>query len=53
MRAGFARPSQLSDGLLLDLVRKSIDNGSASKTIARLVAELARRYPINSDASDN
>ncbi|WP_230455692.1 hypothetical protein [Xanthomonas oryzae] len=52
LRVGHARPGQLSDGLLLDLIRKSIDNGSAAQTVARLVGELARRYPIKSDASD-
>ncbi|APP80709.1 hypothetical protein LN542_06380 [Xanthomonas hortorum pv. gardneri] len=52
LRVGHARPGQLADCLLLDLIRKTIDNGSAPQTIARLVAELARRYPINSDASD-
>ncbi|UNE61044.1 hypothetical protein [Xanthomonas oryzae] len=52
LRVGHARPGQLSDGLLLDLIRKAIDNGSASQTVARLVADLARRYPLNSDASE-
>ncbi|WP_407466501.1 hypothetical protein [Xanthomonas campestris] len=52
LRAGHAQPGQLSDGLLLDLIRKTIDNGSAAQTVARLVADLARRYPLNSDASD-
>ncbi|MBB5865921.1 hypothetical protein [Xanthomonas sp. 3058] len=53
LRVGHAAPRQLSDGLLLDLIRKSIDNGSAAQTVARLVAELSSRYPINnSDASD-
>lgn len=45
LRVGHARPAQLSDSLLLDLIRKSIDNGSARGTVARLVAELATRYP--------
>ncbi|XQA60994.1 hypothetical protein ACM9XD_16530 [Xanthomonas sacchari] len=45
LRVGHARPAQLSDSLLLDLIRKSIDNGSTPHTIARLVAELATRYP--------
>lgn len=52
LRVGHARPGQLSDGLLLDLIRKAIDNGSSAQTVARLVADLARRYPLNSDASD-
>ncbi|MEA9606008.1 hypothetical protein QY702_05975 [Xanthomonas campestris pv. plantaginis] len=52
LSAGHTQPGQLSDGLLLDLIRKTIDNGSAAQTVARLVVELARRYPINSDASD-
>ncbi|MEA9655857.1 hypothetical protein ABFU65_10010 [Xanthomonas campestris pv. raphani] len=40
-----AKPAELSDSLLLDKIRRAIDNGSAKRTVAKLVTELARRYP--------
>ncbi|MEA9482263.1 hypothetical protein VC290_18255 [Xanthomonas campestris] len=39
-----AKPAELSDSLLLDKIRRAIDDGSAKRTVARLVAELSRRY---------
>ncbi|MCE4373822.1 hypothetical protein [Xanthomonas hortorum] len=35
---------ELTDSLLLDQIRQTIANGSAKRTVARYVTELARRY---------
>ncbi|PPV05123.1 hypothetical protein [Xanthomonas bromi] len=35
---------ELSDTLLLEQIRQVIANGSAKRTVARYVTELARRY---------
>lgn len=45
LKAGFMRPQQLSDALLVDLIAKCLADGSSKRTVARHVAELARRYP--------
>ncbi|WP_372172636.1 hypothetical protein [Xanthomonas axonopodis] len=35
---------ELTDSLLLEQIRQTIANGSTKRTVARYVAELARRY---------
>ncbi len=35
---------ELTDALLLEQIRQAIANGSAKRTVARYVTELARRY---------